>query len=554
MTETDWPAQLDRCATPEAIFDLLRDALRDVDFAEEPAPEAESAFADAEALLERAVERLVTAFPEAELRRAVEPRLRDLARPDAPALLRVVETLADAELLGELGRALLDQPRLAPERAWEALTLLRDHDVLDRFPDLEELLRDIEDLVEEGGDLVARLVEQIDDEPDGKWLALRLLEDLDSDERGELLRELVERFPTPGALDLLRLSMFSADADTVAAARDALESIPDDIPGLRAVWLGLHTEHWDEGIVRLAESRLRRDHHPPEMILRRDESNVATGRESPLREPEFVDGGVTSINGEGIARILLVSGRDGERFAAAFTCDVTRGIVDAEGVAGVEAVAKFRAAFLAQADRDVAADARELAEALLAGGLLLDPGLALDRAGDWLRRLTGPGFRPRPFSRGFPQLDLPPRDPLRLAGMARAILAACPSWLDRSPATVRLADELALRGGSGSQSSAEPGAGAAPAANPARDAALFRLLFEKSFLPRLETCRRMLYWMSAFWNQLGETKLAEAALIHARRLSDPQNAVSGDPFIREWIRMSVEARVRERTEAPTSVV
>src|SRR5579875_308595 len=92
---------------PGSILDRLRD---------EPGLEPDAR----EALLGRLVERFDRGAIVAEVRR----RLDDLGGADAEATLRLVEAFGDDALWTALGEALIAQPDLPAERAWEALTLL----------------------------------------------------------------------------------------------------------------------------------------------------------------------------------------------------------------------------------------------------------------------------------------------------------------------------------------------------------------------------------------------------------------------------------------------
>ena len=80
-----------------------------------------------------------------------------------------------------------------------------------------------------------------------------------------------------------------------------------------------------------------------------------------------------------------------------------------------------------------------------------------------------------------------------------AVLDACPSWLDSSPLTFELAEEIWLREGRA-------------AADPDRDAGAYRFLFEHRLIHCLELYRRMLLWMAWLWKFSGEVELSRSAL------------------------------------------
>ena len=106
------------------------------------------------------------------LREAVRPRLRDLGGADAGCLLRLVEAYATPGSLREAGRGALGQPDLAPERAWEALSLLDGMGVLADYPELVERWDELNEMLDDEGSL-EQLAEQLESDPDEVWLALQ---------------------------------------------------------------------------------------------------------------------------------------------------------------------------------------------------------------------------------------------------------------------------------------------------------------------------------------------------------------------------------------------
>ncbi|HEY2156415.1 MAG TPA: hypothetical protein VGH33_12345, partial [Isosphaeraceae bacterium] len=102
--------------SPDAVLDRLRDD----DLTDD----------GRDALLGRLIER----FPAETLVAAVRPRLGDLGGEDAEAVLRLLEAFGDPSLYDDLAHALIAQPDLRPERAWEALSLLDAAGLIDRFP------------------------------------------------------------------------------------------------------------------------------------------------------------------------------------------------------------------------------------------------------------------------------------------------------------------------------------------------------------------------------------------------------------------------------------
>ena len=147
----------------------------------------------------------------------------------------------------------------------------------------------------------------------------------------------------------------------------------------------------------------------------------------------------------------------------------------------------------------------------------------------WLEAAVQPGFRPLPFPAPFPGWD-PASLPFdEMSARSRAVLAACPSWLDDSALTYEIAEEVLLREGD----SISP--------DPRRDAGAYRYLFEHRLLGQLELYRRMLFWMASFWQAAGEDDLGHSALALAVQLSDAQHSVPSHPFTVELTTRSLAA-------------
>ena len=116
-----------------------------------------------------------------------------------------------------------------------------------------------------------------------------------------------------------------------------------------------------------------------------------------------------------------------------------------------------------------------------------------------------------------PEWSSAPVDHGVLAERSWRVLEECPGWVDGSPLTFELAEEISLR---------ERRA----AADPARDSGAYRYLFERRLIHRLELYRRMLLWMAFFWDASGDDELALSAGILASQLADEQYAVPAHPF------------------------
>src|SRR6202034_4319433 len=115
-----------------------------------------------------------------------------------------------------------DQPDLPPERAWGALGLLEGAGLLDSHPILAERWDELGETLESADDALETLVSQLEEEPEGSWVALQGLGAVEPEVRAEIIEGLA-RFPTsPGLVNFLRLLAFAHDPTTRLAALDAL--------------------------------------------------------------------------------------------------------------------------------------------------------------------------------------------------------------------------------------------------------------------------------------------------------------------------------------------
>jgi hypothetical protein len=480
--------------SPEAMLDAIRD---------DPGEDAK------DAQLARIVER----FPAERLREAVRGRLRMLGGEDGEAILRLVEAYATPELLEELAEALEDQPDLAPERAWEALGLLGGAGLLESHPILSDRWDELAETFESDEDALETLVGQLEEEPEGSWVALQGLGAVEPEVRAEIIEGLA-RFPTgPGLVNFLRLLAFAHDPTTRSAALGALAGRSE-----------LDDEH------RLAWAEVAHDHPDPEVkvqairLLGPDANEaIAEALHRPERaQPHLIGQLVTALDGAGQGLILIASIDRGRLVVATFLCDVWRGIVEVSGQDddiddNPSLHNTIFEEFEATAERDFVLDATGLAEGLLAGSLLLcgpdtNPVLRY-----WLERTVGPEFRPRPFGGLVQDEELASHALEAMNESVGLILDACPDWVDASDLTYEIAEEVALRSGE------KP-------PNPKRDSGAYRYLFEHRLVGRLEHYRRMLLWMASFWQSSGDPSLARSSLALAWQLSDPQHAVPGHPF------------------------
>ncbi len=480
--------------SPDAVLDRLRDD----DLTDE----------DKESLLGRLVER----FPAERLVAAVRSRLDDLGGGDAEAVLRLLEAFGDASLYDDLGHALVDQPDLPPERTWEALSLLDDAGLIDRFPTLLERWDDLNESIDEWS--IADLAAQITDDAEGPWVALQALGAVEPGVRADIIAELADQDAGLGLTEFLRLLAFAHDPATRWSALDALEERPADDPDVAETWRAIALAHPDPGVVARASAHLVQ----------------GGGAGLPARRdpPKLVRSLVTAVDGEGRATLVLAA-RDGERWTgAAFLCHALAGVVDATGQGGIgdSGLDEAFAALHERTDIDTIEGADELARRLLAGSLSLSGPATSPALRYWVERVAGREFRPEP---GLALGDWDPFE-IRLDEMsarAREVLLACRHWADSSELCTDLAREVSLRG------SGPP--------DPKRDSGAYRYLFEHRLGGRTELYQRMLLWMAAFWRASGQDDLGRSALALAWQLTDPQHAVPSHPFFVTLTTMSFEA-------------
>jgi hypothetical protein len=226
-----------------------------------------------------------------------------------------------------------------------------------------------------------------------------------------------------------------------------------------------------------------------------------------------------------------------QRRTAAFLCDVQRGIRDVVGEVEPESegAGGLIDAFEQQPAGACARDVPELALALLAGSLMLSEVDANHPVREWLLGTLGPDFQPVELPTVIPDLKAASIDHEEMPQRALTILEACPSWLDVSPLTFELAEEIWLREGR-------------DAADPTRDAGAYRYLFEHRLIRRLELYGRMLLWMAWLWRFSGLIELSRSAAALASQLSDEQYAVPSHPFAVELTTRSLlAAQARLRT-------
>ncbi len=244
--------------------------------------------------------------------------------------------------------------------------------------------------------------------------------------------------------------------------------------------------------------------------------------------PRLVRCLVTQVDGMGRGSIGISVSSGKQRTTTAFLCDVRSGVCDALGEVEPESptAGSLLEELADQAGSECARDVPELALGLLSGSLTMCASAVPPTVREWLDLVLGPEFQPSPFPATIAGIDPSSIPAPEMSDRVRALLEECPSWLDLSPLTFELAEEISLREGN---------------PDPGRDAGVYRFLFEHRLIDRLELYRRMLLWMAWFWKCSGRTVLSTSALACASELSDEQYAVPSHPFTVELTTRSLVA-------------
>ncbi len=367
------------------------------------------------------------------------------------------------------------------------------------------------------------LVAQLEHDPGECRRACEGLESVDLETRVSIIQGLAGISTGAGVIHLLELLAASESAETREAALAGLKNLDGGEESVARA-ASVEAERWEEPGAGHAQGVLE---------LASDSSRQIALVGDPAR-PRLVNCLVTAVDGLGRGSVAISATRQSERCTAMFLCDVERGITDAIGQ--VEAESQGAGALLeivkAQAGGLGIEGIPELALRLLAGCLSLSGPATARSVMEWMERTLGGGFEPRPLPAPTDELSLEPAGSLDLRLSADEVLRACPTWLDRSPLTFELAEEVCLREGP-------------VAVDPRRDSGAFRFLFEHRIINRLELYRRMLLWMHWFWCCAGEPELAGSARILAWQLSDEQFAVPSHPFTVALMARSLDA-ARER--------
>jgi hypothetical protein len=383
---------------------------------------------------------------------------------------------------------------------------------------------------------LGEIVDQLERNPQECWQAIETLETLEPELRLTIIHELAALAGRPGAGTLLRLLSASNDPATRGAAISALEQVeraadellriaPVPVPAINSA-RDTGTRDWGADVV----GRIGDPSHSGDLSVYADTED---------ERPRLVRSLVTPVDGEGRGLVAVSVRRNGERFTAVFHCDVRLGIRDVSGQAERESprAGGLIDAFDMHPDGDSARDVPEFALRLLAGSLMLCGPDVPPSVRNWLLRTFGPTFHPASFPPTIPGLEASSISPSEMPIRVAAVLDACPTWLDSSPLTFELAEEIWLREGR-------------TTADPERDRGAYRFLFEHRLIQCLELYQRMLLWMAWLWKSLDEIELSRSALALASQLLDEQYAVPSHPFTVELTTRSLEAAQRRlRTAA-----
>ncbi len=404
--------------------------------------------------------------------------------------------------------------------------MLAGTDLLERHPALEERWEELEELLAEPIS-PEELAEQLDSDPESVWLALEALNAIEPDLRVSIVEDLRGQPANPGLVAFLHALILSDDPGLRASALGALEALEGDDESMLTVWDDLSARHPDEEIRAIAGSR----------VSTRDE--LARRPQVPERRPapEIVRALVTAVDPDGRGEVVVVSRTGTSWTAAAFSIQVDEGLREVFGhqAESSGAAELFVQDVLDRLDRDAVECPPDLALGLLAGSLGLSEGrgqtpLTLPY---WLERTVGPdfqsGFLPIPALESDPTAAAP--EVIREAG--ETILLACPGWVDRSALAEDLGRNVAERAGAIAEI----------------DPSAVRFLVERELMRRIETIRRMLLWMAAYWTASGEEEPSRAGVLIAGHLGDDQHVVPGHPFLVALARRSLWAaaeKVRAR--------
>ena len=446
-----------------------------------------------EAERDAAFDRMIQSADLGALEMVAVRRLGSLALNDGDAILRLIEAIGSEDVLTALGQALLVQSDLSADRDWHALSILADAERLGDWPDLAERFAELEEIFEEAdSSSIDEWAATMEDDPDGVWVALHGLAMVEPEIRPSIVESLIGLPLNPSLIEFLEVLTDGEDREVGHAARRVLQAANSEV----------------------------------------------TSREAPPAHTTTIGRCLVSdVDGEGRGKIYLATSRDRGRVAI-FQCDVIRGIVsvtaeDLEAHRWVDGqdtgYQPIFDTFAAQTDGVYVADQPELTLGLLAGLIGITGTQPRPEVRAMLEQLLGMPLGPRPFPGAIANFDPSTVPHKSMPGLAARVLNARADWVDRSSLTIELATALVAK----SLRSADAG----------RDSGTYRYLFEHRIAERLETYRRMLYWMAAYWDARASADLAQAAVTLAWQLSDPQHAVAANAFAVELITRSLNAAI-----------
>jgi hypothetical protein len=470
------------------------------------------------------LDRIIRENSREELASWLVPRMQGLVAVDVASLLQLVEYVDDQDVYRSLARAIEGLPELPLEATWEALAVIEGAGILDEFPTLGELWTELAEVVDEDGGSIELLAGQLEDDPGELWVALHGLGAVEPAMRSAILQGLASRPAGPGLIEFLRLLTYCHEPETRDAAMDALASFDETSPDVAQAWTNIARHHPDKAVRVTAHSH----RHPGSSI---DEAIPA------IRRPDRAL--VTGMDGQGRALIVLTTLEGSRRVTVAFHCDATAGVTEVVGLEDDRAATRFEE--LKQGAEIDAVEAPEGVALSMLGDCLLHCGPEATPALQyWLERTLGTDLSNARIRAGWAASGIAPifegHDPEavpfdEMPANTRRVLDACPSWVDRSPLTSEIAEEIATR---------DPTRGPSPAL----DAGAYRFYFEHRLMGRLDTYRRMVSWMTGFWAASGEPELARAALTLGWQLADAQHAVPAHPFAVEMTTRSLLAAMR----------
>ncbi len=280
------------------------------------------------------------------------------------------------------------------------------------------------------------IANRLESAPEECWLALEGFAALELESRLAIVDELSKHDGSPATRALFRLMATGDDLEIRKAAQAALSRCGDKLSRRKG---------GEASVLAVADSDRLERVRPRRIGGKSPSQGVPTMFECP----RLLGSLVTPLNGEGRGSIVVSASAINQRRTAAFLCDVERGICDVIGA--VEGESSGAGSLLDQIDCQTGADGvrdvPELALGLLAGCLTLCAPQIPQAVRDWLDGTVGPSFRASAFPATVAGLEPSSISAADMPRRVDALLDRCPSWLDYSPLTFDLAEEILLREG-----------------------------------------------------------------------------------------------------------